>query len=449
MAFRFAAGPALGAVCSICALASAGGLNAAAQEVDTSKAAKPASTQPQPPPQDTLTGDWGGIRTNLRNMGIDITGGYKGEFLGNISGDMPREEGQSGELDAAATIDAAKLWGLRGGVLQTTLTLREGEPPPGNLLQQSEEVYGRGNILRLTEFWWRQKLLDDKLTIKFGRLPQGDFNGFTCDFTNLTFCGAPAGNLVGSYWYNWPIAQWAALARYDFGEYDVGAGVYEVNPQDLNLQFSPGWFNGATGAMGHFELGWTPKFGPQGLVGHYQVGVWDDTAGNPDVLIGVNGRPFALTNLPPLHRANSYGVYVQGFQQITGVGAYDGDSGWKDKQGLSLFFNFTQADRDTSTLDNQFTVGVTYAGVSPQRPDDAVGLAFGRTDYNSRAALSTLLATPGVQVPTAEYPIELFYNAQLTPWWDLRPDLQYVIHPGGFAKAPDEALIGFRTDVKF
>jgi porin len=439
MAFRFATWPAVAAVLF-------GAAGSAAQEVDTSKAAKPAATQTEPPPQETLTGDWGGIRTKLHNMGIDITGGFKGEFLGNISGDMPREEGQSGELDAAATIDAAKLWGLAGGTLQTTLTLREGEVPPGNLLQQSEEVYGRGNILRLTEFWWRQKLLDDKLTIKFGRLPQGDFNGFSCDFMNLTFCGAPAGNLVGNYLYNWPIA---ALARYDFGNYDVAAGVYEVNPQDLDLQFSPGWFNGATGAMGHFELGWTPKFGPQGLVGHYQVGVWDDTAGNPDVLIGVNGRPFALTGLPPLHRADSYGVYVQGFQQITGVGAYDGDSGWKDKQGLSLFFNFTQADLDTSTLDNQFTVGVTYAGISAQRPDDAVGLAFGRTDYNSRAALSTLLATPGVQVPTAEYPIELFYNAQLTPWWDLRPDLQYVIHPGGFAKAPDEALMGFRTDVKF
>jgi len=214
MALRFATGPVLGAGLSLFAL---GGLNAAAQEVDSGKAAKPAATQTEPPPQQTLTGDWGGIRTTLHNMGIDVTGGYKGEFLGNISGDMPRQETHSGELDAAATIDAAKLWGLHGGVLQTTLTLREGEPPPGGLLQQSEEVYGRGNILRLTEFWWRQKLLDDKLTIKFGRLPQGDFNGFTCDFVNLTFCGAPAGNLVGSYWYNWPIAQWAALARYDFG----------------------------------------------------------------------------------------------------------------------------------------------------------------------------------------------------------------------------------------
>src|SRR5580698_493304 len=113
MAFRFATWPVLGA-------ALFGAAGTAAQEVDTGKAAKPTSTQMQPPPQETLTGDWGGIRTSLHNIGIDITGGFKGELMGNISGDMPRELTQSGELDAAATIDAGKLWGLTGGVLQTT-----------------------------------------------------------------------------------------------------------------------------------------------------------------------------------------------------------------------------------------------------------------------------------------------------------------------------------------
>jgi hypothetical protein len=31
------------------------------------------------------------------------------------------------------------------------------------------------------------------MTVKFGRLPEGEFNDFGCDFANLTFCGPPAG----------------------------------------------------------------------------------------------------------------------------------------------------------------------------------------------------------------------------------------------------------------
>ena len=427
--------------------------SAGAQDVSPSQAAKPPSTpesKPQAAPQTTLTGDWGGLRTKLKDMGVDITSSYKEEAMGDVYGGLsPHQWAEAGELDLGATIDAGKLWKLTGGVMQVTITERQGEPPPGGLLQQSIEVYGRGNIFRLTEFWWRQKFMDDRLTVKFGRMPQGDFNGFTCDFVNLTFCGSPTGNLRGDIWFNWPIAQWAAWARYDFGDFDAMAGVYEVNPRDLDLQFSPGWFCCAAGAMGHLELGWTPSFGPSQLVGHYQAGVWDSTAPAPDVLIGPSGHPFALTGESPLERSGSYGIYLQGIQQITGKGTYDGDIGWKDKQGVSLFFNFAAADRATSMLDNQFTAGLTYAGPLPGRPDDVFGLAVGRTHYNSRAAEALLAATPGVELPGSEYPLEAFYSIQATPWWDVRPDVQYIVHPGGYASARDEVQIGVRTDVKF
>jgi carbohydrate-selective porin OprB len=37
----------------------------------------------------------------------------------------------------------------------------------------------------------------------------------------------------------------------------------------------------------------------------------------------------------------------------------------------------------------------------------------------------------------------------VTPWWDLRPDFQYVIHPGGYTNIANELIAGFRSDVKF
>ena len=76
------------------------------------------------------------------------------------------------------------------------------------------EVYGRGNIVRLEEFAYKQKLFDDRFELTVGRLAFGDeFFSFSCDFINLTFCGAPPGNIVGDYIYNWPISQWAAVGK--------------------------------------------------------------------------------------------------------------------------------------------------------------------------------------------------------------------------------------------
>ena len=100
------------------------------------------------------------------------------------------------------------------------MTYREGALLPVNLLQQPQEIYGRGDIARLVELSFEQKLFDDHLTVKFGRLPEGEFNDFGCDFANLTFCRPPAGNIVGNYWFNAPIAQWAAWDRIDVGNVD-------------------------------------------------------------------------------------------------------------------------------------------------------------------------------------------------------------------------------------
>ncbi|KLD63304.1 carbohydrate porin, partial [Luteibacter rhizovicinus] len=53
--------------------------------------------------------------------------------------------------------------------------------------QLIQEVYGRGQTWHLTIFALEQKFLDDRLTLKLGRLPVGeDVNQFSCDFQNLT-----------------------------------------------------------------------------------------------------------------------------------------------------------------------------------------------------------------------------------------------------------------------
>jgi carbohydrate-selective porin OprB len=61
-------------------------------------------------------------------------------------------------------------------------------------LQQVQEVFGRGQTLRLTQFWYDQKFIDGAIDWKIGRITFGeDFAAFSCDFQNLTLCGAQPG----------------------------------------------------------------------------------------------------------------------------------------------------------------------------------------------------------------------------------------------------------------
>ena len=94
------------------------------------------------------------------------------------------------------------------------------------------KIYGRGQTWHLTIFALEQKFFDGMLTWKLGRLPVGeDVNSFSCDFQNLNFCGAQPGNIVGNYWFNWPVSQWGTRLRVDLKKVAyVQLAAYEVNP---------------------------------------------------------------------------------------------------------------------------------------------------------------------------------------------------------------------------
>jgi porin len=58
------------------------------------------------------------------------------------------------------TLDTDKLVGLKGGKFQITITDRNGQnlSADANLgtLMQVQEIYGRGNTFRWTQFWYQQ-----------------------------------------------------------------------------------------------------------------------------------------------------------------------------------------------------------------------------------------------------------------------------------------------------
>ncbi len=154
-----------------------------------------------------LAGDWNGLRKQLAERGTTFNFSYGSQVAHNFSGGTEHLTRYTDQWTFGTTLDLEKHWGWQGGTFQFTMTDRNGrnlgaDANIGNS-QLIQEVYGRGQTWHLTQLWLNQKLLDDRLQIKFGRLTVSeDFFSFSCDFQNLTFCSAQPGNLVGDYWVN-------------------------------------------------------------------------------------------------------------------------------------------------------------------------------------------------------------------------------------------------------
>lgn len=407
----------------------------------------PSDTQvARSPPRPTLAGEQ--ERTRLKDRGVDLSLSYGSETAWNVRGGERERVRETGQFTFGATLDMEKLAGIEGGTFQGTVTYRRGydlgEKAGLGVLQQVQEVYGRGQTWRLTQFWYQQELGDSGVDLKLGRMTMGeDFAAFSCEFMNLTFCGSQPGNIVGDYWFNWPVSQWAARVRVETAnDLYAQAGVFEVNPKNLENDFTIGHFKGATGVLVPLEVGWEPALGPNELPGYYKLGGWYNTANGNDVHLDINRAPRSLTGLPPLRRSGRYGGYVMVQQQVSGRAEEA-----RTVSGLTLFFNATQADRNTSRIDNQITAGLFYTGLLQARPEDVVGLAVGRTNVNARAGRDLPGPRRRAEKPGAEYAAELFYGFHVSEWLVLQPNVQYIVNPGGFDNNRDIVVFGLKANL--
>jgi len=294
-----------------------------------------------------------------------------------------------------------------------------------------QEVYGRGQTWHTTSFWYNQKFFDNYLEWKLGRMTVGeDFASFSCDFQNLTFCGAQPGNLVGSYWINWPTSVWATRVKLNATkETNWQIGAYQVNPIYVqnnyaqSLGFSLDNPNGSTGTLVPAEFGWFPKV--QGLPGSYKFGGWWNTVQSTNY--------WSTTSY-----GSQYGFYVNFMQQVTG-----------DTSGtpnLSVFLNATQANPQTAAVDRQISLGAQYNGPFG-RAKDGIGLGFGMTDNNALYASYVQQTTNLIIANGTEYASELYYSYVPVPSIFLRPNIQEIVYPGGNTANQNAFILGLKLGV--
>ncbi|PKU23169.1 carbohydrate porin [Telmatospirillum siberiense] len=405
-----------------------------------------------------LTGDWGGWRHKLAEDGLIFKLGWVSEVANNPQGGTRSGTRYTDQWAFGTTFDLDRLLSIPNAKFQLSISERNGREldadedigTRGGTLQQVQEVWGRNQTFRLTELWYDQTYFNDVLDVRLGRMGVGsDFAAFSCDFMNLTFCGSQPGNIVGGYWYNWPVSQWGSRVKVNFEQSGyVQVGAYEMNSNyatrryAFTLEEPPN----TTGALIPLEFGWLPKVGTARLPGSYKLGFWYNTSEGTDVVNDVNGQSAALTGKAAQSRQGHFGTYVNFRQFLINPTTIDPTT-------LSLFFNASFADRMTATVDRQIAFGAVYGGFIPFRPNDDIMIGLGQTHVNDRVTRNQQLidaTDPGsVLIQTSEYAVEFDYTARLTSWLTARPNVQYINQPGGVAKAHNAIIVGLKTQVDF
>ncbi len=410
----------LGSLCAICAAI-----------------APPARAQNADP---GLLGDIGGLRTTLGNVGITLNVTDSENLLANLAGGVKQGATLQGVTTGTMEIDTGKAFGLQGGTFHASALQIHGRSLSPYYLDDLQTANGNEaeDTTRLWELWYDQAFDFGKADVKLGQ--QSIDNEFIVSkysglFVN-TMAGwplVPSDDLYGGG-PAYPLSSLGArLQAKPSDNTTILAGVFDDNPgggafsDDAQaLDRAGATFNLNTGALFIAELQYAvnePAVGqmaqagqpPPGLPGTYKIGFWYDTGFFPDQRFGNTPE----TNGEPETHKGDYSLYGVADQTVW-------QSAADASRNLNLFGRVMGAPDDRNLIDFSFNGGVTLAAPFPFRDNDQagidIGIARGAAGLNRR--VETLL--------------ELTYQAQLTPWLQLQPDLQYVINPGAGVLNPDD-----------
>ena len=395
-------------------------------------------------PREHLLGDWYGTRTWLENQGIVPTLTFVTDSLGNPSGGKEQGFTTANNVGLDLNFDLEKLGVLEGASFLFSMSYRFGGSLSANYIHNVftvQQVFG-GETFHLINLAYLQKLLDDRLELRLGRIATGDdflVSPYNYVFVQNGFDGNPVGIFFNSPGMTaYPNDTWGALVkvRPTARTYIMG-GVYNGDPSirdnsNHGVDFS---MDGPLFAIA--EIAYQPNSlpGDRGLIGNYKAGFWYD-----------NSR-FSDFNTGEFERGN-WGFYTLFDQVLVRFGEQESHRGF----GIAGSF-LVSPDQSISQMPFFFTAALVTRGIFPSRPLDVIGLGVVYGHFSNDLQDSQRRAQqldPNVGVQSQETVVELTYRlALLKSALFFQPDLQYVFRPGGTGRISDALVLGAQVGVNF
>jgi len=431
-----------------------------------------------------LLGDMFGLRSFLSRYGISFAVQETSEFFGNATGGTRRGAEYDGLTQAILQLDTKRAFGWYGGLFNVSALNIHGKNFSADNLETIQTTSGieADRNTRLWELWYQQKfLLEDRLDVKIGQQSADQefmVSANAAYFVNTMFGwpALPSYDLPGGG-PAYPLSAPAVRVRMrPIDAVNVLVGVFSGSPVtnnsgDPQRQNASGTsFPLHTGKLIFTELQYVyPSLGSMVYPGDsaplsrtYRIGAWYDSEVFPDQRFDVNGVSLAspASNGTPLGHRGDWSLYAVADQML-----------WRHptdpNHTVNAFARVMGApEADRNFISFSMNAGVVVHEPFRYRPDDTFGLGMGFARVSSRvagldtdAANFSAAANPGGYFPvrSSETYIEATYQYQVRPWWQLQPDVQYVVNPGGGVIDPsasthriqNELVFGLRTNILF
>ena len=399
----------------------------------------PAGTALAPPgwlERDTLTGDWGGGRTWLKEHGLTLKPRLTQFYQGLTSGDGEHGFQYGGKADLLLDANLSKLGLWKGLSLNVhaeynfgeSVNQRGGTIMPVNTAlmfpgMKGADAFDLSSVTLTQTFGDSVSLLAGKISIIDYCVPKPFMGGGGIDsFWNIVFAAPPSGT-VPAYFLGSILSVRTEAATYGLWVYDPNSS---VNKSALEDAFADGvTIRGSVS----FPVTIAGRTGHQGLAASTSTKDGTDLS----TLDGSN-----IPDPPPgtVGIKNSRYYFAYTFDQ------YLYQSKENPKEGVGLFGQFEISDGNPNKLYWMVFGGVGGTGLIPGRSLDNWGVGY------YYAALSPYLKdslAPSLRIRD-EQGWEIFYNFAFTPWFTLGANLQ-IIRP---SLANDTAIFfGLRNVIRF
>ena len=388
-----------------------------------------------------LLGDAGGLHAALQRHGVTVSLQQSGDWWANTAGGQRTGQTYGGQALGSITLDTqgAGLW--QGGTFYASGLLIYGRWPgqvlAGGLQNPSNNAATDGPLLY--EAWFQQNLDPKGSSLRIGQIradaefltslygPDPSLGGAGALFLNAAFgfptayaLAMPAGG--PTYPLATPGARLKLVPREDV---NLLTAVFNGTPSSAAFA----WRGGIT-VMSELQLLAHQDERATALPGAYRIGVWASNQGFGDQRRDQHNLSLAnpLSDGVPRRQSGNWGVYAMADQLLLQTGETRAQS-----IGASVRVALTLGDRNA--VDAQLNAALTWKGAIPGRDQDMAGLGvslvqhgLGARGYDQDVRSYT---NPIAPVRGLEAVFEATYAIQLAGWWQVQPDLQYIVRPGG------------------
>jgi porin len=382
-----------------------------------------------------MTGDWFGSRTALAESGLTFLGDFTQYYQGVAAGGLARQFEYGGRADYLIDVDSRKLGLWQGGHLDLRGETRLGQDinaidgvvAPSNFAMALPR--DNQNVTALTGLQYTQDL-SKSLSIFFGKLNLLD--------------GTPAAYDKGmrlNYFLN--SAMQNNLSRTYLQPSTLGAGFVvrdEVEPVFnfylLDTHYTPTTtglptlFSNGVLLYGEYRLR-TNWFD---LPGHSAVGFLYSDAARTVLDLSPYAATLATQSGATLETKTSAWTASYRFDQVLYADSEDPKRSW------TLNGDFGLTDGNPNPFRWFGNLSLVGGSPIPSRANDTVGIGY----YHLGVSTLPVLKNLGFG---AEDGVELFYNAAVTPWFHVTPDLQ-IIDPAQ-RNNQTAILVGIRGRLSF